>query len=281
MDELLPLREADFRWVAGMLYDRFGIRLGEQKHVLVAGRLTKRVRQLGLSSFADYFSLIKADPDGPELTELLNRLTTNHSFFLREREHYDFMHKTILPEIAAKASRSPGYPLRIWSAGCAAGEEAYTIAITLRESLGTALDGMDPGVLATDISDAVLREGIAGRYPGARLRELSPATRKKYFSQAGEDLYEVGPELRKLVLFKRLNLMTDRFPFRGEFDVVFCRNVMIYFDKDSRARLSRAIHDIIKPGGYFFIGHSESLQRDECPFEYVKPAIYRKGTGNR
>lgn len=278
MDEIIPLREADFRWVSGMLYERFGIRLGEQKHVLVAGRLTKRLRQLGLSSFSDYFGLIKADPNGSELVELLNRLTTNHSFFMREREHFDFLAREILPPIARRAERSPGYPLRVWSAGCAAGEEAYTVALTLREALGQALDAMDSGVLATDISDAVLREALAGRYPAARLRELTPAVRKRYFRELGDDLFEVVPEIRRMVLFKRLNLMVDRFPFKGGFDLVLCRNVMIYFDKDSRARLTRAIFDVIKPGGYLFIGHSESLQRDECPFEYVKPAIYRKGS---
>jgi chemotaxis protein methyltransferase CheR len=276
MDDLLPLRDVDFRWVADLLYRQFGIHLGDQKRILVAGRLSKRVRQLGLSTFQEYFALLRADSSGNELVELVNRLTTNHSFFFRERDHFDYLSGTVLPAITARAGSQRGYPLRVWSAGCAAGEEPYTLAIVLRECLGQALANMDCGILATDISAAVLREAVGGRYGGARLREMPPELQRRYFRSVGEDMFEVASELRQMVLFKRLNLMSERFPFKGGFDVVFCRNVMIYFDKASRQRLTQAIYDTMKPGGYFFIGHSESLPRDDCPFEYVKPAVYRK-----
>jgi len=277
MDDLLPLREADFRWVAALLYDRFGIKLGEQKRILVAGRLQKRVRQLGLAGFAEYFAFLRADSSGTELVELVNRLTTNHSFFYREKEHFEFLVKEILPGIARDYAKIANYPLRIWSAGCAAGEEAFTIAIMLRENLGRYLPAADAGILASDISIQVLTEAKAATYSSQRLRELPPVYRSNYFAKVGEDAYEVIPAVRSLVLFKRLNLMSEKFPFKGAFDVVFCRNVMIYFDQDVRKRLVRSIYSVLKPGGYLFIGHSESLQRDDCPLDYIKPAIYRKG----
>ena len=276
MNSLLAIGDADFRWVTDLVYERFGIRMGEQKRPLVEARLQKRIRSMGLGGFSEYFSLLRADGSGAELSVLMNLLTTNHSYFWRESGHFSFLASEVLEGI--RSSAGPGRPreLRIWSAGCAAGEEVYSIAMLVRDSLLPVLASVDIGILATDISAQALEEARKGVYPETRLRELPKRYREACFESAGAGTWAVKPEIRNMILFKRLNLMREGFPFHGLFDVVFCRNVMIYFDAESRARLVKALHAVTKPGGYLFIGHSESLQRDESPYDYIRPAIYRK-----
>ena len=278
MDNAPRLKESEFTQIAALVYDRYGIHLTDQKRTLVEGRLAKRLRDLHLSTYSDYMEYLRLDTSGGELIEFINRITTNHSFFYREQDHFDFLSKTILPEIKRKLALNPAYPLRIWSAGCSSGDEVYTVAMLLREFFGDSLLAVDHGLLATDISQAALREAQAGIYGVARLKELPPRLRASWFVKIGADQYLLSPEIRKMVMFKRFNLMTDRFPFKGQFDLVLCRNVMIYFDQPKRQSLVDSIYKFVKPGGYFFIGHSESLPRDSCPFQYVSPAIYRKGT---
>lgn len=273
MGDLIPLKDAEFRSASDFIYSRFGIRLGEQKRTLLAGRLSKRVRELGLGSFAEYFSLVNRDGSGGELTELLNLITTNHTFFFRERDHFDFLSGVALPELCA----DPGLrEIRIWSAGCATGEEAYSAAMTAADFLDRRGGGRAAAVLATDISLAALGGAREGVYGEARLRELPRPYLSAYFERRGPDEYAVAKRIRDMVLFKRLNLMAERFPFKGSFDVVFCRNVMIYFDEASRTRLVRSLYEVTRPGGYLFVGHSESLPKADCPFDYLRPAIYRK-----
>lgn len=276
-NDLVPLSDAEFRYIADMLYDRFGIHLSDQKRILVAGRLSKRIRQLGFNAFTPYFDYLAADKSGMELSELINRITTNHSFFFREREHFDFLVKTVLPGIEEKIKAAARYPLRIWSAGCATGEEVYSIGMLLREHYGERLDRLDYGLLASDISLSALHEAEKGDYSETKLRELPAAYKNTYFRKKTEDTMTISDEIKKMVLFKRLNLMADSFPMKGQFDAVFCRNVMIYFDQESRRKVVQTLFQYVKPGGYFFIGHSESLRREDCPFSYVKPAVYRKG----
>jgi len=275
--ELVPLSDTEFKYIANMLYERFGIFLGEQKRILVAGRLSKRVRQLGLVSFTDYFNYLLTDKTGGELSELINRITTNHSFFFREREHFDFLVKNILTGIDEKMKQTTRYPLRIWSAGCATGEEIYSISMLLREYYGARLDSIDYGLFASDISLSALNEAGAGSYSETKLRELPAAYKAAYFEKTGPDIYTIKNDIKKMVLFKRLNLMAESFPLKGQFDAIFCRNVMIYFDQESRRKVVQTLFQYVKPGGYFFIGHSESLKREDCPFTYIKPAVYRKG----
>jgi len=275
-EDILPLSDAEYGFVASLLYSRFGIQLGSHKRILVAGRLTKRVRQLGLASFREYFDFLRADESGNELSEFVNRLTTNHSFFYRERDHYDFLRREVLPGFKRGLQRDERRELRRWSAGCAAGEEVYTLAIVLREFFGPELDRADLGLLATDISLAALKSAKEATYSAQKLSELPPGLRSGFFREVGDELFELAPEIRRMVLFKRLNLMVEPYPFKGSFDVIFCRNVMIYFDQASRSRLVHAFYRTMKPGGYLFIGHSESIQRSDCPFDYVQPAIYRR-----
>jgi len=276
-EDLVPLSDKEFSYIARLLFDQFGIYLGDQKRILVAGRLSKRLRELRLATFTEYIDFLCADRTGGELSELINRITTNHSFFFRERDHFDFLSKSMLPTIDSRKNSAVPYPLRIWSAGCATGEEVYSIGMLLREYYGTRLTSVDAGLLATDISLAALHEAEAGEYPGMKLRELPQSYRNAYFMHKNADIFSISDDIRKMVMFKRLNLMSDTYPMRGQFDAVFCRNVMIYFNQESRIKVVNALFKCVKPGGYLFIGHSESLSRDTCPFKYVKPAVYIKG----
>lgn len=276
-DDLVPLGESEFRYIADLLYDRFGIYLSDQKKVLVAGRLSKRLRQLHFESFKPYIDYLIADTSGTELSELINRITTNHTFFFREKEHFDFLSNTILPGLESAISKNPSYPLRIWSAGCATGEEVFSIAMQLHDYFGPRIARIDAALLATDISLAALQGASTGEYNASRLAEMPAKHKSAFFTKTGEDSWMICDELKKMVMFKRLNLMADSYPMRNQFDVIFCRNVMIYFDQESRTKVVNTLHKYIKPGGYLFIGHSESLKREESPFAYIKPAIYKKG----
>ena len=276
MEGLPAIRDADYRFVADLLYERFGIQFGDKKKILVAGRLAKRLRELGLSDFSEYVKMLQSDRSGAELVELVNRLTTNHSYFFRESEHFDYLRETVFPSLGQSTPRPQGRGFRIWSAGCAAGEEAHSIAITMREGFGAALSGADQAILATDISLKALQIAGAGIYPESRLRDMPKDYLARYFSKCEDGQYKAHPSIHDLILFKRLNLMTIPYPFKGQFDVIFCRNVMIYFDKEAKASLVGALYEFVKPGGYLFTGQSETIQRGESPFVYVKPGIYRR-----
>ena len=276
-EDLVQLSDREFTYITKLLFDRFGIFLGDQKRVLVAGRLSKRLRELNLHDYTEYIEYLTADKTGAELTELINRITTNHTFFFRERDHFDFLEKTILPSLDSGKTGIPEKPLRIWSAGCASGEEVYSISMLLREYYGPRFAAVDSGLLATDISLAALKEAEAGEYNVGKMRELPASYRNTYFLRKDESVYAIRDEIRKMVMFKRLNLMADTYPMKGLFDAIFCRNVMIYFNQVSREKVVNALYRFVKPGGYLFIGHSESLNRETCPFSYVKPAVYRKG----
>jgi len=276
-EDLVQLTDKEFTYITKLLFDRFGIFLGDQKRVLVAGRLSKRLRELNLPNYTEYIEYLTADKTGAELTELINRITTNHTFFFRERDHFDFLEKTVLPSLDSEKTGIPAQPLRIWSAGCASGEEVYSLSMLLREYYGPRFAAVDSGLLATDISLAALREAEAGEYNVGKMRELPASYRNTYFLRKDESVYTIRDDIRKMVMFKRLNLMADTFPMKGLFDAIFCRNVMIYFNQVSREKVVNALYRFVKPGGYLFIGHSESLNRETCPFTYVKPAVYRKG----
>jgi chemotaxis protein methyltransferase CheR len=271
MEDLIRLGDSDFRFIAGLMYSNFGIHLGEQKRTLIAGRLGKRIRSLGLSSFPEYLNKLRSDPT--ELTELADRLSTNHTFFFRESEHFRFLDEEVLVPLAADPAAGPP---RIWSAGCASGEEAYTIAMLVRERFGPRVSVRAPCVLATDISMQALRLAVAAEYPAARIKELPAKLCQAYLEGSGPDAMRVCDGIRSMVLFKKFNLMDGIFPFKEKFQAIFCRNVMIYFNQESRRKVIDSFHRWVAPGGYLFLGHSETIPRAECPFEYVKPAVYRR-----
>lgn len=257
----------DFRRVRRIAYERAGLAIPDGKEGLVRSRVAKRLRERRMSSFSAYIAAVEADPQGEEMVCLIDLLTTNKTDFFREPAHFDYLRTIILPTVL-----STGRPLRIWSAGCSTGEEPYTIAMVLRESLPARYDVR---ILATDICTRVVAAARRGHFTEGQLADVTPARRQRFFAPAADGGAMVLPELRAPISFAHLNLMAT-WPMSGPFDVIFCRNVMIYFDKPTVTRLVGRYHDLLAPGGHLFIGHSESLTAVEHRYRYVQPAVYAK-----
>lgn len=256
-----------FQRFADLVYKKSGIKLGPQKEALVQARVRKRMRVLNLTSYKDYLALVENDGSGHEIIELLNAIATNVTHFFREERHFHFLANALKQWHREGQSR-----FRLWSAAASTGEEPYSIAITVLETLPTSCDVK---ILATDLSTKVLAKAKLGTYPFKNLEKVSRNVRAKYFEKYGEEC-QVTDSVRRLVRFARLNLATPPFPMKGPLDVVFCRNVMIYFDNDVRRRLLAAIHGLLKPGGYLMVGHAESLSGHLSEFRSVEPSIYIK-----
>ena len=264
----LKLRPREFQQIRDAVYDRFGIDL-DGKEVLVAARLGKKIRELGICSFDEYYEHVQQDGTGEAMSAMVDALTTNHTSFFREPQHFEFLRQTILP--AAQP------PARIWSAACSSGEEPYSIAFTLVDEFGSAAASM-ASILATDVSTRVLALAERGTYAASRFERIPVGQLRSYVlkgSGASEGQYMVKKEVRSLVRFERLNLMED-FSHVGRFSVIFCRNVMIYFDKPTQQRLVRRLAAQLEPGGYLLIGHAESLNGIDHSLAYICPATYRK-----
>ncbi len=270
------ISDQEFGAIRKLVYDKFGINLTDQKKTLVVGRLQKVLRERQFASFKDYFDWLVNDRTGEGLDELANRISTNHTFFYREKAHFEFFQQTVLPEMYARHLNAPAQEFRVWCAGCSSGEEPYTLMMLMMEFLGSKLGQWKPILLATDISATALKTAMGGLYPEDRVSQLPPALRNKYFQRTPKGLMSVVPAVRERIFFRRHNLMDAKFPFKRQFDAVFCRNVMIYFDRQTRNTLVGKYHQHTVPGGYLFIGHSETLGRDETPYNYVMPAVYRK-----
>jgi|LSQX01.3.fsa_nt_gb chemotaxis protein methyltransferase CheR len=274
------ITEAQFLEISNLVKGLCGINLHEGKKELVRSRLSKRLRSLRLNSYREYLVYLRDDSaaGGNELVTLLDTISTNLTSFMRERAHFDYLADQVLPAAAHHQRNSPTPPrLRIWSAGCSTGEEPYTIALTLCEHLPQ-WNKWDIKILATDLSTRVLKVARQGEYEAQRLASLPAGWRNNYFERpagSGDKTCRVRPEVRQLVHFARLNLM-EAWPMRGPFEVIFCRNVMIYFDKKTQGELVRRFMGLLAPGGTLFIGHSESLTGIEHSFRYVQPTIYEK-----
>jgi len=276
MPRTVELTEDEFEAISRQVKRLAGINLHAGKKELIKARLNKRLRKLGLDSFEQYMEYIRSDATGNELVAMLDALCTNLTSFFRESEHFDYLARVVLPALAARGPDEPRR-LRIWSAGCATGEEAYSIAITVREVLGD-LRGWDAGILATDLSVGAVQTACRGVYPAKRVESVPPQIRARYFELVAtrpERRYHVVDELRRCMCLARLNLM-DAWPMRGRFDAVFCRNVMIYFDKAPQALLIERFWQVLEPGGTLFVGHSESLTGVRHRFRYVAPTIYER-----
>lgn len=271
----IRLTDEEYRLIRDLVYSRFGINLTEQKRALIVGRLQKILREKGFLSFRQYYDHVVSDKSGEALTMLVNRISTNHTFFYRENDHFDFLLNEVLPEIRARIGSGPK-KLRIWCAGCSTGEEPYTLAIIVKEFLQNEIGRWDIGILATDISQRVLDLAEAGVYPKENLDKLPAKFKKGNFHARDKENWVVADHVKKLVLFRRFNLMRTQFPFKGKFDVIFCRNVMIYFDDPTKSALIKRFHQFTAQHGYLFIGHSETLGRNNTLFRYVKPAVYKK-----
>jgi chemotaxis protein methyltransferase CheR len=268
----IQLSDEEFLQISDLVYSKFGIKLTEKKKALVKGRLGSLMRSQGYSTFKEYLEALGCDESGSGLLSLVDRISTNHSYFFREPEHFDYLCNQALPEMFRLHDPAD---LRIWSAGCAAGEEPYTLAMVLSERFDVFSSPADAPILATDISMSALEKAAKGVYPPERLKNVDKKN-MRHFLRKEDGCYAISERMRRLVVFKRLNFMRPEFPFRGLFNVVFCRNVMIYFDRETRQELVQKFYRYLQPGGYLFIGHSESLGRDTQGFQYIRPTVYRK-----
>lgn len=274
--ELIKLSDSEYKLMSRLVYDKFGINLGEQKRSLIVGRLNKILKQYGLKSFKEYYDYVLSDTSGAALTTLIDRISTNHTFFYRENDHFDYFSKTAIPEIIASLKQQNRRDIRIWCAGCSSGEESYTIAMLLLEYLGQELKLWDVGVLATDISSKSLETAVNGVYFDENVSKLPKTLRNKYLNRQPDGRWAVNDRVESLVLYRKLNLMGNGYPFKKRFQAIFCRNVMIYFDKATRSGLINRFNRYMEDRGHLFIGHSETLGRDNSAFTYIQPALYRK-----
>ncbi len=275
-NELIPLSDKEFKLIRDLVYGRFGINLTEQKRSLIVGRLNKILRQNGIDSFRGYYDYVLSDRTGQALSNLVNRISTNHTFFYREKDHFEYLLDTVLPELASRAQNSGKKVIRIWCSASSSGEEPYTLAMLLCEYFKSDLASWDVGVLATDISMDILETAKEGIYHDSNVSQLPAGFKNKYFNKLPENEWEVKNQIKELVLFRRLNLMRKEFPFRGKFQIIFSRNVMIYFDESTRQSLVERYHRYMEWGGYLFIGHAETLGRNNSLYRFLKPAVYRK-----
>lgn len=266
----IELTTQQFLKLSELVYRLAGINLKDGKEALVRSRLIKRLRALGLASFKEYLKYLESEAGGEEIDFMLDVITTNKTSFFREVEHFHYVRQRVIPELT-------GHRIRLWSAGCSSGEEPYSLAILLREAMPD-IDRRDVRILATDLSIRMLEKAQRGVYERAALQELTPVLVQKHFVRTGLEeraVYQVHQALRGMVYYKRLNLM-EQWPMRGPFDVIFCRNVMIYFDRATQERLINRFYELLRPGGHLFVGHSESLSAITHHFTYVQPAVYRK-----
>lgn len=276
-ETLMTINDREFEQMRRLIYERFGINLTDQKRSLLVGRLQKMIRDSGFGSFGDYYENLLNEPGEAGLSELIDRISTNHTYFNREKDHFDYLLQTALPAVTRALEKANRRDLRIWCAGCSSGEEAYMLLILLQEFFGSSYNRWQAGLLATDISLRALATAREGIYSKERLEALPPEWRNKYFRQIGPDQWQAIDRLRQEATIRRFNLMNAQFPFKQPFQIIFCRNVMIYFDTPTRDALVAKFHRALEPGGYLFIGHSETLGREQNLFQYLQPATYRKG----
>jgi chemotaxis protein methyltransferase CheR len=272
MTQQMKLRE--FEKLARLVYDQSGIRLEAQKLDLLQARLRKRLKALSLRTFKDYYRFVTDDESGVEMVRMLDCVTTNKTEFFREHQHFEHLIRTALP--ALKRKPAGGEPLRLWSAACSTGEEVYSLAMTALETLR----GNHPiKVLGTDISTKVLSKAMGGVYEEEKVQGVPNEWLSKYFLQEereGERFYRVGHPLKEVTRFSRFNLNGGDYPFQSRFDVIFCRNVMIYFDQAVQQKLVERLTACLKSGGHLYTGHSESLLRVKHSLKAVAPSVYVK-----
>lgn len=274
----LECEEQDYSRLSEIVRSHCGINLHEGKKNLVQARLASPIRAGGFEGVGQYLRHVLADPSGRQFAQMIDCLSTNLTGFFREGRHFDFLAQRFLPRLIEAKSRCGDRRIRVWSAGCSTGEEPYSLGMTLLQALGPERRRWNVKVLATDISMRALGIAIAGHYPRQCLREIPANYRAMGFSRstsAEDSSLAIAPAVRELVVFRRLNLVAE-WPFSGEFDLIFCRNVMIYFDRPTQERLVHRFWRQTAQGGHLFTGHAESLTGIDHAFHYVEPTIYRK-----
>ena len=266
------IKDEEFIRIATYMKQRYGIDLA-QKKVIVNGRLENYIKRGGWGSFDEFMNEVEHDKTGAQEKMLVNFLTTNHTYFMREFEHFEFFKAQVLPWLKAKESASKD--LRIWCGAASSGEEPYMIAMVLADFFGLEREQWDTKVLATDISTKVLQKAMTGIYSAEQLQSVPEQWKRRFFKSLTNGQYQVKDELKKEVIFRQFNLM-DPFPFKRKMHTIFLRNVMIYFDEKTKRELVRKVYDALEPGGYLFIGTTETLDRSSTPFKIIQPSIFRK-----
>lgn len=267
------METATFDKIRSLVYQQSGIDLAPGKEPLVRGRLGKRMRALGIADEAQYLRHVLNDASGDELVRLLDAISTNFTHFFREQDHFRVLESACREKLA----ENRGGRFRVWSAACSSGEEPYSIAMTILDSLADSPG--DARILATDISTRVLAQAVEGKYRQEEVSHIPAALRGQYFehSRGPEPIYQANEALRRMVTFRRMNLSKPPFPMQGPFDLIFCRNVMIYFDNTVRSRLLLEIERLLSPGGWLLVGHTESLAGIATGLKMISPSVYRKG----
>lgn len=274
--QLLRLTDKEFEKFSALIYDKTGIHLKLEKKELLNARLGKRLRARQLTSFEKYYDLVINDSSGTELVHLINSVSTNFTSFFREIAHFDFLTSDVLPQLVNSGKRQ-SRNITVWSSACSSGEEPYTLAMVIDQFMRQH-SGVSSSILATDISTKVLASAERGVYPMERVEKMPQNFLHTYFQRgAGKcnGYVKVKPSIRNLVTFRRFNLM-DQFPWQSELDVIFCRNVMIYFNKETQEELVRKFYQSLAPGGFLFIGHSESLGNIKSKFRQAATTVYQK-----
>lgn len=267
------MTEEEFLRIHRFLKRKYGIDMSRKK-TIVEGRLENYVRNGGWQSYTEYMDAIEQDVSGVLEKKLVDLLSTNHTYFMREAEHFDFLKQEILPWLKKKEEHTRD--LRIWCAASSSGEEPYTLAMVMTDFFGLEQNRWDTQLLATDVSTEILQQAIRGIYTEEQIAPLPDSWKRRFFKVIpGTGQYRVKEELKKQVLFRKFNLM-DPFPFRKKMHVVFLRNVMIYFDEETKRNVLKKIYDCLEPGGYLFLGRTETLNRDKIPFQLVTPSVFRK-----
>jgi chemotaxis protein methyltransferase CheR len=270
---MIKITEKEFRQIAEYVKANYGIQLKEEKMALVTGRLQGLLTQHNCKNFAEYFDYVVHDKTGEAAIAFINKITTNHTFFMREPEHFYYFRDKVLPWLSQEVTNRD---LRIWSAGCSTGEEPYTLAMIIDEFLGSEKKSWDAKILATDISLKALDEAKHGVYSNKDIAPLPALWKTSYFTRFDAESSAVSDRIKDEIIYRRFNLMNQTFAFKKKFHVIFCRNVMIYFNNETKHELVGRFYDATEKGGYLFIGHAESLNRELTKYKFIMPAVYRK-----
>lgn len=270
---MIHITNDEFNKLSFYIKQHSGIHLKDEKKTMLVGRLNMILTERGFTDFTSYYDYLQKDKDGSELSLLIDKVTTNHTYFMREPEHFSYFSKEVLPYLESSVSHKD---LRIWCGASSSGEEPYTLAILMEEYFGKNSLFWDKKLLATDLSTMVLDTARKGVYSKDKVNSLPKTWVHKYFDQYDKANYQVKKTLRDQVIYRRFNLLEPVFPFKKKFHAIFLRNVMIYFDNPTKDALVQKMYNALEYGGYLFIGHSETINRDKSQFKYIQPAVYRK-----
>ncbi len=263
---------SEFQRISEYIKKNYGITLGAEKKSLIYSRLKSELEAKGFQSFTEYFDDLLNDRSGEAIIKFINRVTTNHTFFMREPDHFVYFKDCVLPYIAEEYAQVRD--LRLWCAASSTGEEPYTLQMIINDFFADK-PGWNTEILATDISVKVLQKAVNGVYSEESIKPMPEAWKKRYFRKHGTD-FAVTDDIKSKVFYRKFNLMEERLPFKKKFQVIFCRNVMIYFDTPTKDELIDRFADVLEPGGFLFVGHSETVNMQNVKYKYVKPAIYRR-----